>query len=512
MNWFQIAYCGITFIAVTCFHYVQELFQITWTKKWNIVNYLLGILFSFLILKTNLVIKGLYKFFWGPYPKAGVLHPLFLLFFISTLTFALALLIYEIRFSKNDLKKKNQAKYVFTAFFIFSFACIDFIPNYGIEIYPFGYILTTIFILIITYAIVKHQLMDIRIVFRTGLVYSLLVTVITIVYLILVLSIEKIFHDLLGYHSFFTSVLAAVLIAIFFIPLKNRIQYLLDKYFFKGTHAQIAEQNELLRKELAQSEKMKADATLASGMAHEIKNPITAIKAFTDFLPQKKNDPAFLENFQKVVGTEVDRIDQLACQLLDFAKPAPLKLQPTDIHQLLDDTLDLLNNQLSKNKIKLIRDYEASCMTLNLDPNQFKQALLNIFMNAIDAMPDGGALTIHTSLGLISKRLSFPNALVGNLDDPKIRPPTKTFGGDNSGIDSKSFILIIQDTGHGIHAKDLPRIFDPFFSKKSNGTGLGLSITQGIVQEHNGKIKVKSTIGMGTQFIIELLNYPKDHQ
>ncbi len=537
----KIACASVILISGNSYHMIVSFLDLKKERKFVYLAHSINIILAILLYSTNYLISGTYKYFFGFYGKAGPFYIYTIFIFLIFTLRGIYLLYRTIRSNQLNAKKQIQAKYMLTGMIIAHLGSVDFLPKFNIEIYPFGAVFILLWVCIMTYAILKHQLLDINIVFRAGLIYSLLVTVITIVYLILVLSIEKIFHDLLGYHSFFTSVLAAVLIAIFFIPLKNKIQYLLDKYFFKGTHAQIAEQNELLRKELAQSEKMKAVATLASGMAHEIKNPITAIKTFTDFLPQKKNDPAFLDNFQKVVGTEVDRIDQLVRQLLDFAKPAPLKLQSTNIHQLIDDTLDLLNNQILRNKINVTKSYlrnpknlsfpNASvgnpqqmhlgtgpdeAMTrpptktfggdtlLNLDPNQFKQALLNIFMNAIDAMPEGGTLTICTSLDLIPKRLSFPNALVGNPDDPKIRPPTQTFGGDNSGIGSKSFVLIIQDTGHGISPKDLPHIFDPFFSKKSNGTGLGLSITQGIVQEHGGGIKVESVVGKGTRFVIEL--------
>ena len=147
---------------------------------------------------------------------------------------------------------------------------------------------------------------------------------------------------------------------------------------------------------------------------------------------------------------------------------------------------------------------------LDLDPNQFKQALLNIFMNAIDAMAKGGTLTISTLLGNDKKHLFFrhsdPAAFArsgGRISESKRSFVTKNVPQDDD-LTPKSFLLIIEDTGGGISPKDLPRIFDPFFSKKTNGTGLGLSITQGIVQEHRGTIKVESVVGKGTRFLIEL--------
>ena len=243
----------------------------------------------------------------------------------------------------------------------------------------------------------------------------------------------------------------------------------MDRFFFKGTPVEIAEQNELLRREVAEKEKFKAVATLAGGVAHEIKNPLTAIQTFSEFLPQKLNDKEFLNKFAAIVGTEVNRIDQLVHQLLDFAKPSPLSLKETNIHNLIDETLDFLNSKFIQHKIKIEKKYDINKESLlSVDPIQLKQVFMNIFLNAIDAMSQSGTLTVATK------------------------------------TTDASLEIIIQDTGCGITPKDLSHIFDPFFSNKDNGTGLGLSITHGIIQEHKGKIRVESVGGQGTDFTIEL--------
>ena len=164
-------------------------------------------------------------------------------------------------------------------------------------------------------------------------------------------------------------------------------------------------------------------------------------------------------------------------------------------HIFLDES-----GQFTKHNIQVVKNFEADGCTLMADANKLKQVFLNLFMNAIDAMPEGGTLTIQTSV-------SLRGGVLLNDDEAiyfkKIASPEKQVRNDTNLI-PKTFTLIIQDTGCGIAPKDLPHIFDPFFSKKSNGTGLGLSITQGIVQEHGGGIRVESALGKGTRFVIAL--------
>jgi len=315
---------------------------------------------------------------------------------------------------------------------------------------------------------------------------------------------------MVGYSSLIISILYAFVIALFFNPVRNKIQHFADRIFLGKDPIQIARENELMRQELERTERLKAVATFASGMAHEIKNPLTSIKTFAEYLPKKRNDAEFLNKFSKIVSGEVGRIDSLVHQLLDFAKPAPLNLQTVDINSLLDDILGFLNNDFLKYKIKVIKEFNTdehglkstddhglnisefntdehglkstddhrlnisdnSCL-IKGDSNQLRQAFLNLFLNAIDAMPDGGTLSITTSIC------------------------------DNS-PEEKFAEISVKDTGCGIPKEDLPHIFEPFYSKKEEGTGLGLSIVYNIIKEHKGSIKAESRLGKGTTFIIKL--------
>ena len=288
----------------------------------------------------------------------------------------------------------------------------------------------------------------------------------------IVVFLERMLEYFFGYRSIVISISSAFALGIIFVPLRNKIQRLVDQMCFHGTQEEFAQRIELLNKEVAKADKLKATATLASGIAHEIKNPLTAVKTFTEYLPNRLDDKSFLKDFSRIVGSEVSRIDEMVNQLLDFARPSPLLLKESDICKLTEDTLRFLNSKFINHKIKLIKDFVCpEPILIRVDPNQLKQALLNIFLNAIDAMLKGGTLRVAISL---------------------------------QSSESQTVVICIQDTGNGIDAEDLPHIFDPFFSKKDQGTGLGLSITHHIIQEHGGTINVESATGRGTKFTLTL--------
>ena len=318
-----------------------------------------------------------------------------------------------------------------------------------------------------TYAIFKHRMLYLSIVLKQSLVYSLLIAAASITYLIIVILFEKILQGFLGYRSIAVSIFAAFLLGILFVPLRNRIQSIIDKKFFKGSQFDILRENQQLRKEVAQTERFKAAAALANSVAHEIKNPLASVQTFLEYFLQKKDDPAFLKKFNKIVPYEIKRINNLVQQLLEFAKPAPLEIKKVRVKELLENCLDLLSGPLHQNNISVKKIFSSNPI-INADHNKLKQAFINLFLNAIEAMPNGGILGVEIF------------------------------------CQSDQLKIIITDTGCGITAKDLLHIFEPFYTTKPKGTGLGLAIVQGIIEEHGGKISVKSEIGKGTTFNIEL--------
>lgn len=399
----------------------------------------------------------------------------------------------------------------------------DFLTSIIHSYYPYTNILLAIFPLVITYAIIRHQLLDIKIVIKKSLVYTILITCLTILYFGLAYLTERLFQNMLGYKSLLVSLCLATFIAIIFIPLKNFIQTMIDHLFFKGTTIEIAEENERLRDEAAQKEKFKAVATLASSLAHDIRNPITTLKAFVEHAPSKMNDPQFMEKFKDITKKEFGRIESLLNNLLDYSKPSPPELSNVDVHKILDETLDLLSGDLIKHNVKIEKIFATKMMSLSADKNQLKQIFLNLFINALDAMPFGGILRIET--GILNKKgqrvkgleeLCHPESAEGETKDLKRDSSLPAFGdvAQNDGTPSAPLTLnpstpltlqiTISDTGCGIAPEDIKHIFDPFFTKKDGGTGLGLSIVKGIIENHGGKIICGSVIGQGTTFAITM--------
>lgn len=449
------------------------------SQKYKKLIFYYGIITSIYFLIALIFPHSFIKTFQSNFPSQlygipGNIYIFFPLLYIIIVLHSI-LLIFN-KYQDATSKEKIQLKYIMIGFFLgytggfTAFATL----LHKIPFFPEGIYLIPIFILFTTYAIIKHQLIDIPIVIKHSLFYSLLVTILSLIFLSNVLTLERLFQNVVGYKTIIGSTASALAIALIFTPLKNKLQQFIDRHFFKGSPMEIAEQNWRLRQEVAQTEKFKSMANLASGIAHEIKNPLTAIKTFAEYLPERTHDQDFLQKFGRIVPGEVDRINELVHQLLDYGKPAPLSLRPTPVQKPLNDTLDILNNEFLKHNVQLNTNFTTNASTiLSLDANQFRQALLNVLLNAIEAMPNGGSLSISTHL--------LPH----------------------------NFLLTIQDTGPGISHEALKQVFDPFFTQKDRSTGLGLAITQGIIENHGGSIGIKCPTYGGSQVWIQLpLNSP----
>jgi len=387
------------FIPSTFFHFsLTFIKQAKQHRKKIPILYALSTIYCLLSFTPLLVQDVKPRLFFPFWPSPGPFFLSLILMFIGVILLTLILLYKRYKNLKNSTRR-NQLKYLIIATTIgYGGGLTNFPLWYDIPLPPYGNILVSLFGSIIAYAIVKHQLMDIRIVINRGIVYSVLIAAMTIIYLLIVFVLEKFTQTLFGYHSITISIGAAFALGLAFIPLRHRVQYFMDRTFFKGSADEIARQNEQLRREITQSEKYKTLSTLATGIAHEIKNPLTAIKTFSEYLPRKMDDKEFLNKFAILVGREVDRIDSMVHQLLDYGKPAPISLRQTNVCALIQETLDILNSRLITQNITLIRQPPTTPCHALVDPNQIKQALLNIFLNAIDAMEGSGTLTVETRI------------------------------------------------------------------------------------------------------------------
>jgi len=228
--------------------------------------------------------------------------------------------------------------------------------------------------------------------------------------------------------------------------------------------------------QLIQSEKLSSLGRLAASVAHEINNPLSGILTCAKLLiriqeedePGAKARETSIRNL-KLVQREAERCGAIVRNLLDFARQRPLSLDSVDVNQTADEALSLLGHQIAMQGIALERRLGA-VPRIRADFGQLRQAVVNVALNACQAMPDGGTLVVTT------------DALTGGA---WVR-------------------MTISDTGPGIPPDHLPRIVDPFFTTKEKGTGLGLSVVHGIIERHGGKLEIDSSAGRGTTVIFKL--------
>ena len=401
------------------------------------------------------------------FEQGGPAFAAFAALFVLLPAYGLKLLWQEAHTSKGT--RRAQLFCLFAACTLgFGSGFMWFPPALGIDIPPLGVHAVALYCVIVMYAIVRYRFLDIQVVIRRSLVYSLLVTLLTVGYFGLVYGLERILQTTLGYHSAWVSLAAFALMALTFQPLKTGIQRLVDQLIFRSPQEEIARRMERLEEQAFQTEKFKAVSTLAAGMAHEIKNPLTAIQTFADFIPERHRDPEFAKKLHEVLTTEAKRMRELVQDLLTFAKPKSPQLKPVDIGPLVASTVSMLSGELLKKQIQWSVDCRHNGAAIHADPDQLRQVLINLIQNAADAMPAGGQLKITTQ------------AVNSHLE------------------------LTISDTGSGIPPALLPKIFDPFVTTKPDGNGLGLAMVYSIIQAHHGSIRANSHPGHGTFFTVSL--------
>lgn len=252
--------------------------------------------------------------------------------------------------------------------------------------------------------------------------------------------------------------------------------------------AAIALENARLCEELKRSQalvrrtdRLRSLETMAGGLAHEIRNPLTSIKAFVDLAPERRHDEEFLLRFSHIVKDDVARIERLTREILDYARPTDPYLQRESLNEILESCLYSVRTRSIYRSISFQTEFAEDVPPVWVDRQQMKQVFLNLVLNGLEAMtpqPQGGVLTVRTY---------------------RMR----------KGDREERVCVEVSDTGPGIAPSDLEHIFDPFFTTKHHsseheGTGLGLAIAHQIVEEHHGMIEVTSEPGHGSTFVVTL--------
>lgn len=223
-----------------------------------------------------------------------------------------------------------------------------------------------------------------------------------------------------------------------------------------------------LEEQLLQSTKLAALGQLSAGIAHELRNPLTSIKVLINSIVERIGQKGSIREDVDVIESEIERMNGIIKQFLDFSRPGLLCISNIDVNNILKGTLNLMSYELKEQNISVSKVFSEKVPEIKADGEKLKQVFLNIILNAIQAMPDGGKLLLKTA------------------------------------VDDGYVIVTIDDTGRGIPGDVKKKLFEPFFTTREEGLGLGLCITKRIVENHKGSIKIDSEVGKGTKVTIKL--------
>ncbi|MDH3348628.1 MAG: ATP-binding protein [Desulfobulbaceae bacterium] len=224
-----------------------------------------------------------------------------------------------------------------------------------------------------------------------------------------------------------------------------------------------------MEKVARENERLAAVGRMAAGVAHEVRNPLSSIKGLALLLRGKLSSHSEGNETVMLLIREVERMNKTISELLSFARPAPLRLQPVDLTSLLNDSMKLISPDVINNGVEAELIAEVDLPMVDADRDRLQQVFMNILFNAVQAMEDGGNLNVSISKG-----------------------------------ESDTVIVTVKDTGYGISEENIAQIFYPYFTTKQGGTGIGLAISQKIISEHQGVINISSLLGEGTTVTVEL--------
>ena len=225
-----------------------------------------------------------------------------------------------------------------------------------------------------------------------------------------------------------------------------------------------------LQEKVHRSERLASLGRLAAGVAHEVRNPLSSIKGFAQYFVKRFSGHDEEQGYASVMVKEVDRLNRVITDLLDFAGPKEPCREPQSLETIADQALKLLAPDLEARKVEVVKDYEPDLPAVSVDRDRISQVFINLLLNALESMEAGGEIRISL------RRCGPPPAVEAT----------------------------VADTGAGIPEGDLEKVFEPFFSRKRKGTGLGLAIVHQIIESHRGEIRVESRPGKGTVFRMRL--------
>jgi two-component system sensor histidine kinase HydH len=219
-----------------------------------------------------------------------------------------------------------------------------------------------------------------------------------------------------------------------------------------------------LKREVERSQRLASLGRLAAGIAHEIRNPLSSIKGFATYFRERYRDVPEDQKTAEIMVQEVERLNRVIGQLLEFARPMSVRKKPTSLQTVIQHSLKMIERDAQAKNINIRTNLSPEMEEVSIDPDRINQVFLNLYLNGIEAMEDGGTLSVD------------------------LQPDQ----------DGKQIKIAVSDSGIGISKEDLVHVFDPYFTTKQSGTGLGLAIVHKIIESHKGEVKVESEPGKGT--------------
>jgi signal transduction histidine kinase len=444
----KIGYTGVIFMAVAGVQLVSSFTNFKIPAYIYVISYIINLVSVYLLYFTNYFINGLYQYFWGYYPRAGSLHPFFLTFFVSAITIFIGLLFIKwLKVRKEKSAESRRVLYMFIAVSSISFAAVDFIPNYGIEIYPFGWVLVLFYCSTIAYTIVKYQLMDINIIIKKALIYSIGIAMVGGL-MVGVSFLSGWFKENIPGFQFWIVPMAI-----------GATAFVLGKLFYNKSQ---------------EAEKLKYEFITVA--AHKLRTPLTEVKWAADALREKEKDN---EKIQLVSGISSanSRLITLTDELLSIAKTEAgkyqYKFEAVDFEKMVRSAVNDFQHQMKEKNIKLTYNYDKNLPKINADKLRMSMVIQILIENAVQYTKDKIEINIKK--------------------------------------DKKEIVFSIKDNGIGIPKEDLPYIFSRFYrtheayKTETEGAGLSLYLAKSIIDRHNGKIGVYSEgEGKGSEFWVRV--------
>lgn len=462
----RIAYAlGVIWIAPFFYHFVCIFLELRRNRS-IFLHYLIATGFLLTVPTSLFFCRARWVFDSFYYGLSGKLYPFYFAWWIGLVLYSHFELIRT--YKMVSPKKKIQIKYfIFAVAAAYGGGCLAYLPNFGIDVYPWGTFAIILYPVINSIAIVKHNLMDIELLARKTLIYSVVSGILTAIYFGILALVARLFESWTGYQTLISSVIAFCIINVMFSPLRNRVQAFVDRHFFRGWT-----DRETVRE-------------VAAGFSHELKSPLSGLSMqaqlmLTELEELERNRgslrealPKIKEELHYIINKAMDAARRIEA-VRGVAEPASGQMEAVQISDALENSLSVLQPLVDRVQADVKRDVPAYLPPVRSNLKQLEIVFGNLIKNAIEA--------------------------VGQRQAPAIELSARENG--------DSVIISVKDNGPGISWSDQGKLFEPYFTTKGRrGTGMGLYFSQQIIKAHGGSVEVKSVEGKGTEFIVRLPKY-----